>query len=136
MKMARVEIQHPRQRDARTERVRLVPGLAVLVATLALVIWMAATIPPLAGGDPRDQMWLVGHRFARPAAIALITLAWFAENVAGPFDPRSARVCALFVLAVVLLVDITASIARSLPSRRPAAGLQVTCRFRGTLFDE
>ncbi len=98
-------------------------GIGVLVVTLAIVIWMATTIPSVAGtGDPRDQMWLVGHRFVRPVAIALIALVWLAESVSGPFDPRAALTCALFLLVVVSLDASTWALIQAGPPGPAFAG--------------
>jgi hypothetical protein len=103
MKMARAKTERDIQWGVRTERIAMAVGVGALLVTLAIALWMAATIQSVVSGDPQGQMWLVGHRFIRPVAIALIMLVWLVENVSGPLDLRSALTCALFVLGVVIL---------------------------------
>jgi hypothetical protein len=121
--MARAETGRGVQRGIWAERIATISALGVLLITLAFTIWMAAAIPPVVdAGDPRVQLWLVGHQIVRPLAIALVATMGLADNRSGPFDARSALTCALFVLGVVLFDAATWAIIQASPADPTFAG--------------
>src|SRR5262245_23649050 len=104
MTVAREKMGREALKRARTELIETTLAFGVLLLTLAIVVWTAATVPAASDSSGAQiQMWLVGHRFVRPATIGIVVFLWLTANWSNRFDPRAALTCAVFLCAVVVL---------------------------------
>jgi hypothetical protein len=104
MTVAKDQMEREVRLLTRTERIESMLAPGVLFLTLAIIVWTASAVPAtLDTSGAQVQMWLVGHRFVRPAAIGVVVFRWLMENRSNRFDPRAALSCAVFLCAVAVL---------------------------------